>query len=49
MNIAITIFLGLLSCFFALGMIADEKKDNRRNFTIAFAVCVIGALVINIL
>ena len=43
------IFLCVLSCFFALGMIADKEKDNRRNFTIAFIACVACALITNIL
>lgn len=40
------IFFCILAALFALAMIGDKEKDNRRNYTIAFLVSAILAVLL---
>ena len=44
----IIIFLCILAMLFAWGMIGDKLPDRRRNYTIAFVVCVFAIVALSV-
>lgn len=42
------VLLGIIAVVFAVGMVAEKDKDNRRNLTIGFVTCVAAIVMISI-
>lgn len=47
-KIFLTVLFSLLLCLFGMGAMADQRQENRQNYTWISVACILAIVIINI-